>query len=104
MMVDKEMAKITLLAGLEAELDRLSEKEIKAGRLNVNKPYDLKNNTDRLINLWRKNIFTGKFLERFEVTDIELSQIIRRIVLSKGLTISEGTDTETEAGDSTPTT
>lgn len=74
------------LKGLAVGLIGQAKGDIKKGKLDPSKPYDLKPNAERLINAWRHNRFTGLTMRKFNFTDEELTQMMKGVLMEVGFT------------------
>jgi len=77
--------KLVILSSLRFELTKLAKADIKKGKLDVVKVYDLKPNAERLIKAWRGNLLTGKVLASLGVTDEELTQMMKEVLVEVGV-------------------
>ena len=73
------------ISGLAFELKKLALNDIKKGKLDPSKPYDLKPNADRLIRAWRGNPLTGSVLMSLGTTDVELTQMMKDVLTEVGV-------------------
>jgi hypothetical protein len=73
-----------LIGGLRSELTNLAKEDVKKGKLDTSKPYDLKPNAERLIGAWRRNPLTGSTLKGFKITDEELTQMMKEVLTEVG--------------------
>jgi hypothetical protein len=78
-------SKDILFLGLKRALIDTARGEVKNGKLDPSKPYDLKPNADRLIRAWRKNFVTKNALKAAKVTDEELKQLMREVLTEVGV-------------------
>ena len=74
------------IGSLAFELKKLALGDIKKGKLDPTKPYDLKPNADRLIRAWRGNPLTGGVLMSLGTTDVELTQMMKGVLTEVGFT------------------
>ena len=77
--------KLMILSSLRFELTKLAKTDVKKGKLDVAKVYDLKPNAERLIKAWRSNPLTGKTLSSLKVTDEELTQMMKEVLIEVGI-------------------
>lgn len=73
------------LKGLVMSLTELAKGDIKKGKLDPLKPYDLKPNAERIITAWRKSPFTGLTMRKFNFTDEELTQMMKTVLIDVGI-------------------
>ncbi len=76
--------KDVLLSGLRGGLLDLAKGDIKRGKLDPSKPYELKPNAERLITAWRKNFITGNALKHTNTTDEELKTMMKEVLIEVG--------------------